>query len=61
VVQLGQLGLNGCLFTGEFTSLLRGPTLGVDLPITGSRLLPNVIGLMLFRRKSGVWSQYGST
>jgi hypothetical protein len=54
VVQLIQLGLNGRLLFGEFTSSLRSPALGVNLLSVGPRLLPLLTGLLSIRRRLGV-------
>jgi hypothetical protein len=60
VVQLGQLGLDGCLLTGEFGLLLCSPALGISLPCMGSCLLLLLIGLLLLRKEPNVWLWHDS-
>jgi hypothetical protein len=55
MVQLGQLGFNGCSLTGEHALSLCGSTLGVHLPSAGPHLLLLLIGLLLLKKELDAW------
>jgi hypothetical protein len=54
-VQLGHLGVEGCLLTNELIIALTYPSLSVDLPGTGSRLLLLLVGLLLIGAELNFW------
>jgi hypothetical protein len=50
-MQLGHLGIKGCLLTSELVMVLSYPPLGIDLAAMGLRLLHLLVGLLLIREE----------
>jgi hypothetical protein len=55
MLQIGQLGFNGCSLAGEFALPLRCPVLNVNLPSMGLRLLFLLICLLLLTKEPNAW------